>query len=539
MVKMDEASFGGELQKAFEWFKNHKRYFETSKPNRSKITPLRRRWNLETGRSPQFEGASNLHIPILRWMVEALVVRLHTAHFYNPPYVLLRPFHSDKAEYVDQLERLLFAYQFTSKRGDHFYPIIVDGCLLGTGVGYKYWRTEKNRSYPMTEYVPLEDFIIYPAVHNLDEALAVGHTSVWSVRKLEETFKLTDEVRELIWAGMTYAEAPDSDMTPLSGWGYTEVVFLYFWFNGKIYEVVYIERPSYILKFGVYPLPLFPYVLYTVNRRYGLFGEGVGRQLEGLEDEIVEFHNLRIDNLKLTNMPIFKVRKGSTASNIRSFSFGEKIITETPNDIEPLFMPQAFPAMEGEEGMLLEYAKLVSGISELMAGQTGKPYTTAYAIETAILEGSVRFKQIFSVAKNALVRDAHLDLMMIKKWGEDAYETLLIGGAKPTVHFTEESIIDLTDFAIEPNTSSINRETDRQRLLMMRELMANELTEAGRYQLNAAILRNMGFYDIETFLGEKPQEGEEASTMDMPPLPPIGMGSLPFPNELITEGMPL
>ena len=507
-------SVPAEWSEALDYFKRYRYFFETHNPDKAVIEPLRRSWRLETNRRPLFEGANNIHIPVLRWMVDALATRLFAAHFSQTPYVLLRPFNTNLINRITDLEELLFLYQRLSQRSRYFYPIILDAVLLGTGVGFKSWKREQGKSYPLTEYVPLENLIAYPAVRRFEDLMVIGHKEAYTIKRLSEEFDLPEDLYRRIGIGAMMKELkPDPEMTAETGWGIVQVNRLYFWYNGDWFEAVYLPMYGHILHFAKYPFPILPYVLYTITPRIGIFGEGIGRLVEGLERSVVELHNLQLDNLMLTNIPVFKVRKGSSASNITKFSAGMKIPVETPSDIDILVMPQQYGGLVQEQQQLQDLAKMISGVSEIMQGQPPSPYATAYAVEATLLEGSVKFKQHFQLGKEALIRDAILDLLFIKRYGDPLFETTALGKPTPMAFFTEDDIIQQTQFQIEPNTTQINRETDRQRWLAIRELFYPTLPPSGKWEIDAHILKLMGVSKPEVILGEKPSDA-------VPPTPP-------------------
>jgi hypothetical protein len=498
------------LQEALDWWKRNRYILDTSTPSHADIERLRRSWRMEVQRQPHFKGGSNIHLPVLRWMVEALVLRLYVAHFHTQPYINLTPIRTDRMAEIGKLEEVLFHYQRQSKRSESFYPIILDAVLLGTGVGFKSWKKEHGKEYPATEYVPLENFFVYPAVRRFEDVLAIGHREAYSIKRFMEEFDVPDEILSRIGVGIVAKDLrPDPELTPETGWGVVWVNRMYFWWEDKWIEVIYLPLYGYILHFKEYTLPTPPYVVYTINRRLGLFGEGVGRLLFDIEAEINELHNLRLDNLLLTNLPVFKVRKNSPAQQIQEFSAGLKVPIETPADIDVLVMPQQFTGLLQEEQQLLELAKMVSGISEIMLGQPDR-YTTAYSVESALLEGSVRFKQYYNMGKECLRRDALMDLLLIKQYGNPLIEASLVGGVAPSDMFTEDELYHETEFSIEPNTAQVNRETDRQRWLMIRELFYQTLSPKGRWEIDSRILKLMGVAKPEEILGEKPTEEEEA-----------------------------
>jgi len=528
----------GKEEAAWNWFVNNRFFWDVLRPSDNKISELRKTYKLEVRREPPFEGASNIHIPLVRWMVDTLTVRLHTAHFNQQPYILLRPYNTEREASVSALESVLFSYQRLSRRADSFYPIILDAVLLGTGVGHKRWVERGSRSYPYLQYVPLEDFICYP---NYSEQILMGHRELVSLRYLQKEYELTEELAEKLNKGLSshYAQSTDSglDLVPETGWGVVLLAHIYFWYEDELYEVHYLPFYGEALLFRKYHFPVFPYVVMRLTpRTQSIFGEGVGRLLLNIEQEITELHNIRLDNHILTNMPVFKVRKGSSAAQVQHMRPGMKIPVETPTDIDILLMPQQLgQGIMQEEQQLLDYAKLVGGVSELMSGQPPSPYHTAYAVEATLLEGSVRFKLMFHFSREALRQDALLDLLFIRKFSDPLFEQRLTDKLPASLDFTEEEIMQETEFIIEPNTSNINKETDRQRWLMIRQLFYDQLSEAGRWTIDSIILRQMGIVNPESILGQKPDGVAPVVEEQAPMGAPMGeMGSV-LPPELLMQ----
>lgn len=369
----------------------------------------------------------------------------------------------------------------------------------------------------------------------------MGHREVISFRHLEAEYDIPEYVAEKLNKGLATAYFRQNDKAldhiPETGWGILTLVKLYFWFEETLWEVHYLPFYGDALLFRKAPIQMFPYVILRLTpRSVSIFGEGLGRLLLELEQELTELHNIRLDNHKLTNMPIFKVRKGSSANQVSHFRPGMKVPVETPADIDVLLMPQQLgQGIMEEERQLIEYAKLISGISELMAGQPPSPYHTAYAVEASLLEGSVRFKLMFHFSREALRYDALYDLLLMHKYSDPLYEQRLTEKLPPILEFTEEEIIQESEFVIEPNTANINKETDRQRWLMIRQLFMDRLSEAGRWEVDAHILRLMGLVNPESILGQKPDDSLPAPVMEEQIMAGVPMGGNrnTLPPELI------
>ena len=494
-------------KRAFEHFKNNRWFVETQTPDRQFIEPLRRSWRMETQRTPQFEGGSNVFVPIIRWLCEAVLVRLYTAQFNQTPFVLLKAVNTDRISEVSKLEDMLYHYQTVADVPSSFYSIILDAVLLGTGVGYKYVRN----GFPYTRYIPLENFIVYPDTGRWEAVEWVGHTELRTYKELKEEYPSL-KYEDLFHSYPAPKDlATDPELVPIRGGVPTRT--LYFWWEGSWWKAVYLPIRGIFLEFSEYPLPIPPYFLYSLNRRHSLFGEGVGRLLTGLEMEINEIHNLHLDNLLLTNLPIFKVRKGSSASLVQTLRAGMRIPVETPSDIDLLHMPQMYQGLMSEERQLRELAQQVSGVSEIMSGQIPQ-YATAYAVEAGLLEGSVRFKQYLKSLSHALELSSKLDILLIKIFGDPLYQTRVMGGVSPLFKFSLDEILEETEFRFESNTSSTNREADRQRWMAIREMLYPNLGLRGRWLIDATLLRIMGVQKPEAFLGEEPTpEAEQAFAM--------------------------
>jgi len=525
---------------ALQKFKRNRYFYYSKTPASNNIQRLRQRYNLKVVRTPPFKGASNIVIPLVRYVCQAVAERLFLSHFSSEPYVLIRPVRTQTN--VALIEQILFHYQRKQSLKE-WYRIITDAVLLGTGVGYKTLLTpqkdEINTPTPYTKYVPVEDFYIYPETSSLRDVIAVGHREVMSLKEIVETYDLPyDLVDKVIGSALPPADTDTLRVeTANAGWGVAEVYRTVFYCDGEYYEVHELRNPSVFLLFRKYPYKVMPYILYTIMPSASVFGTGLGQLLEPFEEEITELHNLRLDNHQLTNLPIFKVRKGSTAQKVDVFEAGMKIPVETLSDIEPLLMPQQFRGLIDEERALFDLALQVSGLNEIVLGQQAKPYSTAYAVETALLEGAVRFKSFFSSGREAIKRSSLIDLLMLKKEADEVYVSSLISAPSPLLSISMEDIIRETEFIIEPNTTSINRETDKQRWLIVRQLFQDTLTPTGRWEVDAHILRLMGITNVEVFIGEKP-EGEPLPPAMMTTMSPFSIPmNMPMPEG--TGGMPV
>jgi len=500
-----------------EKFQRLRWFFEAKTPRYDRIHRLRLRYNLQAQRQPPIEGGSNIVIPIVRYICQSVVERLLLTHFASEPFILVRPVRTATA--TNDLELLLHHYQKKQPLKE-WYKVITDAVLLGTGIGYKMMvkpanDVEVSTPYPYLRYVPLENFIVYPELPSLQGVIAVGHKETVSLKYLIDEYGLPEEVLDRLWGSPS--NIPDQHPlrveTPATGSGIVDLNRVIYYCEGKYYHIQYLPRFNLYLRKEVYPFPIFPYVIYTIMPSATIFGTGLGQMLEPFEEEITELHNLRLDNHLLTNLPIFKVRKGSTAQKIDSFSAGMKIPVETPQDIDILLMPQQFGGILQEEQSLMQLATQISGINEILMGQMPPASATAYAVETALLEGAVRFKAFYASAKEAFRMNAKLDLLFLKKWGDEVYISQVLNAPSPLIDYTIDDIVRETEFTIEPNTASVNRETDKQRWLIVRQLMYDQLSPEGKWEVDAQILRLMGINRPEAIIGEKPTTPEPPAPM--------------------------
>jgi hypothetical protein len=129
------------------------------------------------------------------------------------------------------------------------------------------------------------------------------------------------------------------------------------------------------------------------------------------------------------------------------------------------------------------------------------------------LEGAVRFKAFYASAKEAFRANAKLDLLFLKKYGDEVYISQVLNAPSPLIDYTIDDIVRETEFTIEPNTASVNRETDKQRWLIVRQLMYEQLPPEGKWEVDAQILRLMGINRPEAIIGEKPATPETPAPM--------------------------
>ena len=100
-----------------------------------------------------------------------------------------------------------------------------------------------------------------------------------------------------------------------------------------------------------------------------LYGIGLGHQLEFLQDEGETLHNMRLDNLQLAMIKMFKARRGSGIDPNETFYPGKIFFTDQPEDFGVLEFPDLSNSSYMAENLVNQYADRISGANDALAGQ--------------------------------------------------------------------------------------------------------------------------------------------------------------------------
>lgn len=539
-------------------------------------------------REPAFEGGSNTRIPVARIMTDALLFRLVQSHFGVEPYIRINP--TSGTHLIDQAKALETSLDYVNKLSKLLvcgYLTIKDALITGTGICKTVWDQEwklvrdgKKRKYvlryncPKPVHIPTEDFIIYPEVNtNIDDADIVGH----------KFYKRWDALQRGIATGI-YREEWVAELEGQSGasenlnqdqnavpptkdtgidwkdnpFELYELIVSYDLDEDGLnedYLVTFDRVNKKLIRFMEYPIAFgerwyHAYVPCPVSNSF--YGESIVGLLDPLDEEITTLHNQRIDNTTLVNMPMFTCVVGSPAMKDKEKAYPGKIWPVTEDgELKPLVqIPPLRDNYLQDEQRLFEYAKYLSGQSEInlggLATSTGR---TAYEIEASLAEGSIRIRLQVVLGVEWLRRIAWQEIGLIKQFMPDEVFERITQFPDFLTDTTWEDLWNNFDLMPFGNTTTSNKELERQKTVFLREAMKNDpllfttdpttgqiIPKPGWYEIDKLFLLSHGVDQFQTVLGEEPQETTVESMPQIPgasqQLSPDNMGQTPEAEQL-------
>lgn len=479
-------------------------------------------------REPAFEGGSSIQIPLTRWILETIHDRLFLSQFgLDSPLVRVKPIDLNDTPIANALERVLRFYQKQSKKAHAVSLAMLDAILLGCGVVRIYynkrkkkWGKERIHGHPKTEWVPLESFFLLNPYAPLEEQGAIAH--VYYKRKGE----LIEELRSLgVEEPERVLELGAVSLLPVFGKTFANNDNETVYYNEKENEIVeladiyfrdannnwwvslFAPADGVSLYEREYRLTDVPPFFCLRFHPYG-YGYGLAAFLEPFEEEMSVLHNQRIDNNTLINLPVFKVLTSSPALKDKEIWFaGKKIPVDTVDDITPLTIAERVTPLQ-DEMQIFEYVKIFTGISEILSGYPLRGEKTAYEVEAMLAEGSVKFRRYTTYVVEWIREQAQYELLLLKRYG-DPYEMMYIVrpdfNANPFDFITEEDI--LYRFEIQGNTVLTNKELERQKWFLIRNILSQEQSVVSNPSAWYEVLRQLlTAYDVDyrTIIGEKP-----------------------------------
>lgn len=352
-----------------------------------------------------FPGSSNVSPPIMAQRVNTVYAKLLKNFSTKRPFwsgdsadAMYKPHAEALAKYLNMLSSSPFHLNLDSLNRKAFYDLP----SLGTQfyeVSWEYrqvpfingeaqdYRVVQNGPY--VELIKIEDFLTRPYWDDLQRApwLAVKFKLTWGELKEKGASGRYANVGEVLdyfikeFSDEERAEFERQGINPEVAQDYdtTKIFDLYrfhaYWdVNGDgILEDIkgVIELESGILlrvesnNIGWRLVGRIPFFEIPGN----LYGIGLGHQLEFLQDEGETLHNMRLDNLQLAMIKMFKARRGSGIEPNETFYPGKIWLMDQPEDFGVLEFPDLSNSSYMAENLVNQYADRISGANDALAGQ--------------------------------------------------------------------------------------------------------------------------------------------------------------------------
>jgi len=471
---------------------------------------------------PLWEGGSDIQIPLTYWCVETIHDRLFLSQFGVGRTVYVKSRLED-ADTANALERILNFYHRKTKKHVAIAAAMRDALLLGCGVvridmrrKRQRWGTTRVVTAPVTEYVPLENFFLSNPFASLEEQSAVFHQYFVGKHQLSEYDPDLVAMLKPTVDLPFYVSEEDEYRSGMLGSDTVRLVDVFYKTDEGWRMAVFAPDDGVVLKDIAYAYPVSFPPFFLLRFTPIAYGVGLASVLEPFEKEITALHNQRIDNNTLINLPIFKVLTTSPALRDKETWFaGKKIPVDTPEDITPLQVAERVTPLQ-DEIQILEYAKLVTGISEILSGQTVRGEKTAFEIEVSLAEGSVKFRKYIYYVTEWLKEQAQFELLLLKRWGDSKEISNIVGGANPFDLIVDDDL--LYRYELEANTTLTNKDVDRQKWILLRNLLSQEPSVVGNPTSWYEVLKQILIaFDVDY----RPIIGEQNVSQPPPTPPPL------------------
>mgnify|MGYP001038808913 CR=1 FL=1 len=497
-------------------------------------------------RTPAVEGGSNLQLPLTRWVIDVIQERLFLSLFGQPDFVRVIPKSLDDTDLAESMAKIINHYAQPMA----VFLALGDALLLGEGVirlgievAEERWGKKRKSRRPFWEWIPLENTFFFSPY--TDEPEKRGCFWVHYVKKKtlrdmfegeEETMKRIPETQETPF----FLPSAIEEMLPASmfaGEDEAMVKLADFYFPDEemgYRHVVYAPDANLILKDEKSVLPFDGAPIFLL-RLFPFGSGGLGSLLSPIEEELTAYHNQKVDANTLRLFPIYRVVSTSPALRDKeNWTAGKRIVVDSPDDVTPLPV-QELVTSDRDENFLWELAKLVSGVNELLSGSpTVRGENTAYEVEVAMAEGSVRFRRFMVFVAEWMRRIIQHELLLLQVLGDDE-EIAEVCFPSPNPLTLIEPLDIRHRFVYNFNTVLTNRQMEIQKWVLLRNLLAQEPMFAENRQAQWYVLRQiLTAFDVDyrLVIGDKPVEAEKSPIDIATLLQTLGKGGIANAGEV-------
>lgn len=474
-----------------------------------------------------YGGASNVHVPITRWLTETVLVRVIDAIFSQQKVWIVRPKSPENYDLSVQLEDALDWWQkdIADFRKAIFSPLLQ--CMkIGTGVvKVDYERkqrlvyrhaSEKERGdnnktkyitkagnqlikEPVTVYdgpviipVPREDWVISSDSTEIQgsflcgfrtrlrkpQILARARSGYYTIED-EDLEKLTsDEIPAVKQARLkdSYKDRDESRDEGIEVWE----LWLRYDVDGDGEEddivVVFHKNSQVILKatYNPYFHGYRPFKNLVFNPvEFTFDGDGICSILEKMQNEIDTIHNQRIDRMNQINGPVYIRRTGSMPKTVTIHPGAMIDVDDIETSIRELAHHGDYPSTERLEQLVVHYMQQVIGVSPAVMGQSIAERPVARDTLALIQEANKKFKFGIDNLRKCI---EEIGMMVLESFAQ--YSPTLVysneqGEAEKTLEFPFEYIRDGVNVKLMASSEVMNTESQREIDLTLWQLLTD------------------------------------------------------------------
>lgn len=480
-----------------------------------------------------YEGCSNLNIPITRWLVDTVLVRIIDVIFGQRKVWVLRALKPEFKDIVKDLEDGLDWWQkHIAKFRDQIFSPLMQAVKMGTGVvGFKYERKkrtvyryaseaekanrdikkyktkegEKLIKQPQTIYegptlfgVSLEDWISSADSPTIKDAYIAGYRTYVRKAQVETHVRsgyyyddildhlrgdATDEVKKAR-AEAEGKEISEFDRERLQVWVLhlkydvdddgeeDDIVVTWHQETGTILRAIY--NPYF---FGFRPFEK----LVGLPVEFSFYGTGLCEMLKHIQEEMNSQHNQRVDRLNQINSLMWKIRQGSGVENDKIYPGKKWVVGDIDKDIGVVQTPDVFYSTFQEETLLNSYAEKTVGVAPGVMGIPTAERPVARETMALIQEANKKFKFIIDNIREVFKEIGMKVLEMFAQYQptltlrvDEEGETV-----SKTIDFPLEFIRDGIAIELTASSELLNQEVRRERNMHVYNLMKDYMQQIG------------------------------------------------------------
>ncbi len=520
-----ESAFKHYIRNKIDWLKQcHQNFHQTHLPRWRKMYDAVPR---EVHKSFPWPNASNLVVPIVAIHTDTLHARVMAAVFRTIPLWICRtvgehdgiePLREAQEQFLNyvgmergQLDLYRVYNQFYKeaiKIGTSVikcpWTKVVETQILGSVLGDIEAQDIVRKEGPIPGKIPIEDFFIPPQAVHEDDADFIAHRIRMTREDLEQRkflglYENVDKVLAVpTRASPSTTQQQKEDRAPVKtaqgfGWaewdiwechlqyhvrtagfgfqggsiseGFVRVIATYHYETGTLLRAVY----------NFYPDNSHPFVASRLTLRDDAFyGKGFAESLENMQEEASTIHNQRIDNASMANMRFFTIRNNPKMNDSWRLYPGAMLPVTQQEDIKERQLGDVYPSTFEGEKATMDIAERTSGVSPPMQGygagvmQGKRGVYTALGTMSMMQEGNRRTDLAISDLRYPHVSLGRKVRAMYAAFGipQQLIEVFGNSGQYLKQAFTLEALKKL-EIPITSATASINREVERQNLLML------------------------------------------------------------------------
>lgn len=480
-----------------------------------------------------YEGKSNLFIPVTFWTIEATIPNLTL----GKPKLRVLPREEGDVSRAEAINSLL-DYQWDEIGMQEKLEMWVRNTLIyGTGISKLSWQFDRQNELdaPHVDIVDILDFYIDPNATSIEDAEWVIHRTQQrmdqiqsnpnfdqlEVKKLKSGTKgvTVDQYKEQKRAaidGSSASQIQKKGMVELKEyWGLFDLED-----DGEKKEyIITIANDQYVLRMEENPFAQFLsqpkpfFIMRDVKIPHEFYGVGMVEPMERLQEELNDTRNQRMDNVTLVLNRMWQVVRGADIDENELISRPGGIIhTNIPNGATPLPTADMTRSSYEEESIIKGDIQQASGVSGFESGAPAGPelsVDTATGVRAVVERASVRFRAKIQSMELAL-RSFMKGLIQFDQYFIDHEKIIRLEGDMGIefTRLTPEEIRGNFDVFIEAGSSQpISQILKRQEAMQLFQILALA-PEVNRQKLIQELLDAFGIKNKKEYLAQQqPQVG--------------------------------